>query len=145
MLGGLGTIFLCARLPSFVACEDCYMQVPLKGQWICSCTRANLLKEDFCRGCGGKSPERRQRDLDERQRAEEQQRLEALARQERAERNQLTAMDLAHAHSEGFKLLPTRKGWEEAPRRRTVDREAYKNLLRFAAWKAGRDADLAEY
>jgi len=97
-----------------------------------------MLEEDFCRGCGGKSPARCEKDLAARAREEERLRLEEVARQERAQCGQLTAADLKFAHLEGRKMMPELRGYEEMPKmHRDGNDEAYINLLRFAAWKAG--------
>lgn len=125
-------------MPSSYFREACYKQLPSPGQWICSCSLANMLEEDFCRGCGGKSPARCEKDLAARAREEERLRLEEVARQERAQCGQLTAADLKFAHLEGRKMMPELRGYEEMPKmHRDGNDEAYINLLRFAAWKAG--------
>ncbi|CAL1130913.1 unnamed protein product [Cladocopium goreaui] len=102
----------CPEVPSSYFREACYKQLPSPGQWICSCSLANMLEEDFCRGCGGKSPARCEKDLAARAREEERLRLEEVARQERAQCGQLTAADLKFAHLEGRKMMPELRGYE---------------------------------
>eukprot|EP00434_Breviolum_minutum_P037101 symbB.v1.2.032884.t1/scaffold4009.1/size46459/3 len=116
--------------------EECYMYLPDVRQWICSsCSLANLLEEDFCRGCGCMS-------FAARQHREEEQRQQDLERKERAERGQLTKSDVKYAFREGRKMLPPLRGYEEMPKkyRDASTDESYINLLRFAAWKAGHQA-----
>ena len=64
-------------------------------------------------------------------------RREKLAR---AERGALRAKDVVAAHVEGAKMGPELKGWEEPAPRHLWDMDC-KHLLRFAAWKAQRNAE----
>ena len=109
----------------------------MPGRWLCRCGQENLQAEAACRACGALAPRQAPREAPREEPRER--RLERL--KARAERGALRAKDLVAAHVEGAKMGPELKGWEEPAPRHKRDMEAYKHLLRFAAWKAQRNAE----